>query len=265
VGQMACDFSLGTGAELPVPPLTAGMSAAAQSQVDTQFWGRIMVEHALFFASFLPGNELADWRARALDFADRWATLLAQAENASYNASNYQTFNSQTLALLGEFIDFKQQLENAQDGPPSVNSPPQIFSLSWPSFDQHTHDEADWFKMRLQNLNNGILTVPYANLVTFWGDTMADHALFVVHLLDITETGKMAAAMTTAQQFQSAVASPPAPAAMLVLMDTIIQFKVQLKADILAGTVNSIIHPTLADHVRREAVKGRNEIDVIRA
>ncbi len=255
--HFACDFSLGTAAEKPVPLLLpAHLDAPTQSRVDTLFWSEIMLEHALFFAAMLPGNELLDWRRRALDFADRWADHLALVQATSYTATNYQALNNQTLALLGQFIPFKQQLETAQDTA-------QIFSLVWVSFDQHTRDEALWFQMRLQQLNNGVLTVGYEAAVDFWAETMKDHALFVVHLLDIDELALMAQAQTTAQQFASFVASSPPPATLIAALDAIIAFKAQLRAGILNGTINSIIHPTLADHVRREAVKARNEIEVL--
>jgi hypothetical protein len=256
MGQLACDFSLGTGAEKPVPLVTAGMDAAAQSRVDTLFWSEIMVEHSLFFASFLPGNELVDWRRRALEFADQWTEHLALVQATTYSASNYQSLNNQTITLLDQFIAFKQQLQTAQDTG-------QIFSLSWVSFDEHTKDEALWFKNRLQRLNAGVLTVPYEAAVDFWAETMKDHALFAVHLLDINELTLMNQAQNTANLFAGFVASSPAPGTMLTALDAIIAFKVQLKAGILSGAINSIIHPTLADHVRREGIKARNEIEVL--
>lgn len=41
---------------------------------------------------------------------------------------------------------------------------------------------------------------------------------------------------------------------------TIIDFKTAAEKGILAGHIKSIIHPALADHVRREAVRFRNEL-----
>ena len=43
-------------------------------------------------------------------------------------------------------------------------------------------------------------------------------------------------------------------------MDDIIDFKTAAEKGIQTGTIKSIIHPTLADHVRREAIKAADEL-----
>jgi hypothetical protein len=43
-------------------------------------------------------------------------------------------------------------------------------------------------------------------------------------------------------------------------VDEIIDFKVAAEKGIETGQIKSIIHPTLADHVRREALKAADEI-----
>jgi hypothetical protein len=40
---------------------------------------------------------------------------------------------------------------------------------------------------------------------------------------------------------------------------------VQLNAGLLNGAIDTVIHPTLADHVRREGIKAGNEIEVLTA
>jgi hypothetical protein len=56
-------------------------------------------------------------------------------------------------------------------------------------------------------------------------------------------------------------AAPPAskdPA--LAAAQTIIDFKTAAEKGIQSGTIKSIIHPALADHVRREAIRFRDEL-----
>lgn len=43
-------------------------------------------------------------------------------------------------------------------------------------------------------------------------------------------------------------------------MDEIIEFKTVASKGIEAGKIKSIIHPTLAEHVRREAIKCADEL-----
>ena len=43
-------------------------------------------------------------------------------------------------------------------------------------------------------------------------------------------------------------------------VDDIIDFKIAAEKGIELGEIRSIIHPTLADHVRREAIKAADEL-----
>jgi hypothetical protein len=44
------------------------------------------------------------------------------------------------------------------------------------------------------------------------------------------------------------------------MVDEIIDFKVAGEKGIIAGKIKSIIHPSLADHVRREALKAADDL-----
>ena len=48
--------------------------------------------------------------------------------------------------------------------------------------------------------------------------------------------------------------------AAIAAVDQIIDFKVAAEQGIQTGRIKSIIHPTLADHVRREALKAADEL-----
>jgi hypothetical protein len=75
------------------------------------------------------------------------------------------------------------------------------------------------------------------------------------HLLDPEENALIQKAMQTSQAFrqmQKNVPSSKGPVEKAV--DDIIDFKTAAEKGIQTGKIKSIIHPTLADHVRREAI-----------
>ena len=91
---------------------------------------------------------------------------------------------------------------------------------------------------------------------------MDEHALFIAHLLDPKEEALIQAAEKTSEAFekmrrQPQVRSSPAVTA---AVEGIIDFKTAALKGISAGSIKSIIHPTLADHVRREAVRFKDEL-----
>jgi hypothetical protein len=134
-------------------------------------------------------------------------------------------------------------------------------SLVWPLFFAHTRNEAKRFTSRLGQLNGGNANFDRREVVPFWADKMEEHALFVSHLLDPSETVLIGAADTAAASFAKLEAAPvgskdPAMAA----VQQIINFKVAAERGIQAGQIKSIIHPALADHVRREAVRFKDEL-----
>jgi len=77
-----------------------------------------------------------------------------------------------------------------------------------------------------------------------------------LNLLDPDEATLIKKALQTSDAFDKLHDSPPPskqPAEKAV--QDIIDFKTAAGKGIEAGKIKSIIHPTLADHVRREAVK----------
>jgi hypothetical protein len=254
-GQQSCDFATGRGGRKPVPLLPTGDNAAAHSRIDTLFWTDIMMEHALFFAMLLPGNELKEFRQRALRFLDRFAGHLERVQGMTITGSNYRELNNRTIDLLLPYIQYKQELEKAQDSA-------QIHSLVWVTFSAHTRREAERFRDRLLRLNDGNTAFDLTELKNFWTITMEEHARFVAHLLDIFEVTLINQANTAANQFQALRTGAPDPATLLAAANAIITFKEAAETGIENGSINSIIHPALADHVRREAVKFKNEVEV---
>ena len=227
------------------------------SVADTMFWGEQMMEHAMFFVMLMPGPELAGPRGQAEQFQRDFSAHLARLRNARLDRSNFVEFNNRTLALARPLIAYKRTMQQAQQSG-------RLRSLVWPQFFEHTAHEGERFMSRLTQLNRGNAAFSRAEVVPFWSQIMDEHSLFIAHLLDPQEQALIAAARQTSETFRelrsngasSRGASDPVRAA----VDEIIDFKTAAERGIQTGQIRSIIHPALADHVRREAVRFRDEL-----
>ncbi len=233
------------------PP--GSLDPVAHSVADTLFWGEQLMEHAMFFVMLMPSPELAGPRGEAQRFQQQFASHLARLRSSRMTPANYVAFNNSSIALANALIDYKARMEAAQ-------ASGQIRSLVWPMFFSHTRNEAERFVRRLAQLNGGNAVFNRREVIPFWADKMEEHSLFVAHLLDPSEKTLKGAAETSAGLFdklEETSAKGPAETA----AQTIINFKVAAEKGIQAGTIKSIIHPALADHVRREAVRFKDELD----
>jgi len=135
----------------------------------------------------------------------------------------------------------------------------KLRSLVWPDFFDHTALEAERFTKRLEQFSRGNAELDRAEVVDFWSKIMEDHAEFIAHLLDPQEKVLIAASRKSAGLFSKLRAdhktNPDAKAKALVEGQAMVAFKTTATKGIEEGKIKSIIHPTLADHVRREAVK----------
>ncbi len=242
----------GTKPIFVAPP--GNLDPVVHSVADTLFWGEQMLEHAMFFAMLMPGPELARPRAEAEGLQRRFTEHLARLRASRLDRSNYVAFNNSTIALTNAVIEYKERMEHAQTSG-------RMRSLVWPTFFSHTRNEGIRFRGRLLQLNQGNANFDRREVVPFWADKMEEHALFVSHLLDPTETALIDAADSAAATFDRLGNAPVGskdPA--LAAVQQIIDFKVAAEKGIQAGQIKSIIHPALADHVRREAVRFKDEL-----
>jgi hypothetical protein len=242
----------GTKPIFVAPP--GNLDPVVHSVADTLFWGEQLMEHAMFFAMLMPGPELAGPRGEAESFQRQFEQHLTRLRGSRLDRTSYAAFNNSTLALTNAIIDYKQRMELAQTAG-------RMRSLVWPTFFSHTRNEAIRFRGRLAQLNQGNANFDRREVVPFWADKMEEHALFVSHLLDPAEKTLKGAAETAAASFDKLEDAPvgskdPAMAA----VQQIINFKVAAERGIQAGQIKSIIHPALADHVRREAVRFKDEL-----
>lgn len=106
-----------------------------------------------------------------------------------------------------------------------------------------------------------IVEIERGEAVKFWTRIIGEHADFFAHLLDPQEATLIKKAMETSNAFDELHDSPPSsmePAEKAV--QEVIDFKTAAVEGIETGEIKSIIHPLLADHVRREAVKCADEL-----
>jgi hypothetical protein len=242
----------GTKPIFVAPP--GNLDPVVHSVADTLFWGEQMLEHAMFFVMLMPGPELAVPRSEAEALQRQFEQHLTRLRGSRLDRGNYAAFNTATIGLTDAIIAYKQRMETEQTAG-------RMRSLVWPTFFSHTRNEGIRFRNRLAQLNQGNANFDRREVVPFWADKMEEHALFVSHLLDPTETALKGAAETAAASFGKledapVVSKDPAMAA----VQQIINFKVAAEKGIQAGQIKSIIHPALADHVRREAVRFKDEL-----
>ena len=223
------------------------------SVADTLFWGEQMMEHAMFFVMLMPGPELAQVRTQAQGFQDRFAAHLATLRGSRLDRSNFAQFNNATIALARPFVEYKRNMQAQQESG-------RLRSLVWPQFFEHTRHEGERFITRLDRLNRGETAFRRSEIVPFWSQVMGEHAEFIAHLLDPGEEALIATARQTSATFQRIRAGAASDESVRRAADEIIDFKTAAERGIETGQIKSIIHPALADHFRREAVRFRHEL-----
>jgi hypothetical protein len=235
-------------------PEAGSTDPVAHSIAENLFWNEQMMEHAKFFVMLMPGPELAGPRGRAEKFQQTFAGQLEKARAASLDRGNFAAFNRATVELVKPYADFKHQMRDEQ-------AAGRLQSLVWPSFFEHTAREAERFARRLEQFSRGDTSTDMKEAAEFWTIIMGEHADFIAHLLDPEESALIQKAMQTSDAFRrmhKSVPSSKGPVEQAV--DDIIDFKTAAEKGIQTGKIKSIIHPALADHVRREALKAADEL-----
>ena len=224
------------------------------SIAENAFWNEQMMEHAAFFVMLMPGPELADERKEAKHFQDIFKTQLDKAKTAKLDRSNYAAFNRTTIEMLKPYAEWKRKNGDLQ-------ASGKLRSLTWSTFFDHTALEAEHFSQRLERFSRGDVSSDAKETASFWTQIMGEHADFIAHLLDPAERELIMKAMNTGDAFHKLHDNiPPSNAPVATAVDEIIDFKTAAEKGIQTGKIKSIIHPTLADHVRREAIKAADDL-----
>lgn len=143
-----------------------------------------------------------------------------------------------------------------------------LFTWNFPLLIEHIRREARFFIDHLQRLQRRIALDPTEEIIqekVFWDRIMAEHSLFIAHLLDPTETDLIMTAddfarrffelETRARQVKNTNSCIPKQLMRDEIEATgeIRDFKDTAEQLILACKIRSIIIPLLADHVLRES------------
>src|SRR5215217_3887874 len=89
--QACREFMLGPGARKPFFAAADGSTDAAEhARNDVLFWSDQLMEHGLFLAMLLPGDEAADLRRQALDFQAAFQQHFAAVQQASVDQGNFR-------------------------------------------------------------------------------------------------------------------------------------------------------------------------------
>ena len=223
----------------------------AYSRADNLFWNDIMMEHAVFFQMLMPGPELDGPRKQAQEFQRLFAQQLQLS--SEIDPGNYAAFNQRSIDLAKRFSDYKKQTREQQ-----VQG--KIRSLVWPLFFEHTAREADRFAARLALYNKRQIEFDRAEVVDFWSKTMGEHSGFIANLLDPNEKLLHDQAHKMQKAFLDTGFKQVRGDEVMKAAQEILDFKTVGEKGIKSGKIKSIIHPSLASHVRREAVKFVDEL-----
>ena len=242
------------GMKPTILPQAGSNDPVAFSIADNAFWNEQLMEHAMFFVMLMPGPELAAERSKAEQFQQAFADQLQKSKTANLDRSNYAAFNSSTIEAVKPYVEWKRRMGEAQ-------SSGKLKSLVWSTFFDHTALEADRFARRLEQFSRGDTSINLREAADFWTQIMGEHADFIAHLLDPEETALITKAMQTSDAFEKMHQQKSSDKSALErAVDDIIDFKTAAEKGIQTGKIKSIIHPALADHVRREALKAADEL-----
>jgi hypothetical protein len=188
--------------------------------------------------------------------------LTAGKGNASL-APQVSRLNERAITLTKKLIKFKTLVLNEM-------LTCKIFTYNFPLLIRHIRREAIFFVNHLERLQQRRAISTKQEIIEeklFWDRIMAEHSLFIAHLLDPTERKLIREADAFANEFfrlrrrvLNAQNKGMTNSKLKVLIQkeisatrSIAQFKDTADTAILACKIESIIVPLLADHVLREA------------
>lgn len=256
-------------------PTRENLEPRDHAWAEARFAVDIMAEHALFFSLLMPEELAPDEKAKAKQFHDQYTKLFARIDSKGPpTAGDLKGFVRDITTAIQPIIDYKEENHRRQvDG--------TLQSLVWPLFFDHTRREAVRWVRRMDDMAEGNVQLERREVVDFWGGIMDEHARFVAHLLDPEERDLVAKAFRTSDVFEAlrhghggparALAKHPIDTASALIehpeldavesaAETILEFKTDTVRKLETAQIKSIIHPILADHVRREAVKFLDEL-----
>jgi Domain of unknown function (DUF2935) len=252
----------------------------ARSLDEVRFWSRIMKEHSLFLKLGFRADD-----TQLIAEANQFYHVFDQIEKRSHTFTNQtdpeqiRRFNSEVQQAATHIFAFKRKILGL------ILTCKMPGANNFPLLVDHTSREANYFRKRLIELNEGKL-IPLANAIikenVFFLRIMADHAQFIGHLLDPSERKLVDMAQNFSHDFDQLVfqardlESMKPQSQTVPLLDQFLDqnrvsvaalkdFKKTARDLIEECKIKSIIHPLLADHVFREAERFLAIIDMFEA
>lgn len=235
---------------------------------EIRFWSRIMKEHSFFLRL---GFRCED--TQLINEANHYQAVFDDIEKRAHAYSNdtdpqtIREFNTEVHSAAAHIWAFKRKVLGLilQCKLPGQNNFPLLVD--------HISREANYFRNRLEELNNGRLEPVHDAIIdenVFFLKIMADHAKFIGHLLDPSERKLVEQAREFSQEFDTLLyqaidlsSMRPQSQTVPLLSQFVDENRVSVKSlrdfkktarDLIAECrIKSIIHPLLADHVFREA------------
>lgn len=239
-----------------------------RSLEEIRFWSRIMKEHSLFLRL---GFRCED--TQLINEANQFQALFEDIERKSHaytaetDPQTIRAFNIEVHTAVSHIWVFKRKVLGLilQCKLPGQNNFPLLVD--------HVSREANYFRNRLEELNNGTLEPLHDAIIdenVFFLRIMADHAKFISHLLDPSERKLVEQAREFGHDFDKLLyqaidlsSMRPQSQTVPLLSQFVDENKVSVESlrdfkktarDLIAECrIKSIIHPLLADHVYREA------------
>lgn len=251
-----------------------------QSLDEIRFWSRIMKEHSYFLKL---GFRCED--TQLINDANHFFKVFegieqrAHAFRADVDPTIIRQFNIEVHSAVSSIWVFKRKI---LDLILTCRLPGQN---NFPLLVDHTSREANYFRNRLVELNQGKLE-PLPDAIidenVFFLRIMADHAKFIAHLLDPSERKLVEQAREFSHDFDNLLYQAreidfmrPQSQTEPLLTQFLDQNRVSVKSlrdfkqtarDLIEQCkIKSIIHPLLADHVFREAERFLEIIDMFEA
>lgn len=244
---------------------------------EIRFWSRIMKEHSLFLKL---GFRCDD--TQLIQEANGYYSVFEQIEtkahqyNANTDPQTIRAFNVEVYNAAVHIYVFKRKVLGL------IISCKLPGGNNFPLLVDHTSREANYFRNRLAELNNGQLEPLHDAIIdenVFFLKIMADHAKFIGHLLDPSERKLVEQARDFSNDFDTLLWQAQDLSSMRPQSQTqplLTQFLDQNRVSVVslrdfkktardlieACRIKSIIHPLLADHVYREAERFLEIIDM---
>lgn len=226
---------------------------------DGRFAIEIMMEHSLFFVMLMPSNIIKEPRDEAQKFYNEFEQLLDKINATGVpKATDLRTYCTTLIDCIKPFIEYKKRMLELQ-----VSG--KLRSLVWPLLFEHTIREAIRWTARLDQLSRSSSEFSKEEVLPFWTQIIEEHDDFTAQLLDPTETELINKASTYATKFKELNTECTSniqcdTSTILTCMEEALAFSTAAVQGIELGKIKSIIDPMLADHLRRETLKGCDEM-----